>query len=44
MASERLKRLSIDMPATLYRRFKMVEVLALIERQTAELEEGTTAR
>jgi hypothetical protein len=32
MASERLKRLSIDMPATLYRWFKMVEV------------QGTTAR
>jgi hypothetical protein len=51
---EPMERLSIDMPATLHRRFKMVcvgtdtlmieEVLALIERRTAELEEGITAR
>ena len=45
-ASERLKRLSIDMPATLHRRFKVAcvatdkvmveEVLAFIKRRTAE--------
>jgi hypothetical protein len=49
-ASERLKRLSIDMPATLHRRFKVAcvatdkvmveEVLAFIKRRTAELEKG----
>jgi hypothetical protein len=42
------------MPASLHRRFKLAcvatdklmveEVLAFIERRTAELEEGTTAR
>ena len=44
----RMKRLSIDMPASLHRRFKLAcvsaeklmveEVLAFIERRTAELE------
>jgi len=49
-ASERLKRLSIDMPASLHRRFKLAcvatdklmveEVLTFIKRRTAELEKG----
>jgi hypothetical protein len=49
-ASERVKRLSIDMPVSLHRRFKVAcaatdkvmveEVLAFIERRTAELEKG----
>jgi hypothetical protein len=48
----RVKCLSIDMPASLHRRFKVActaadkimaeEVLALIERRTAELEKGFT--
>jgi hypothetical protein len=47
---DRVKCLSIDMPASLHRRFKVActaadkvvaeEVLALIERRTAELEKG----
>jgi hypothetical protein len=48
----RRKSLTIDLPASLYRRFKLAcvdrtmaeEVLALVERRTAELEEGTAAR
>jgi hypothetical protein len=44
----RRKRLTVDLPASLYRRFKAAcvgrtmaeEVLALVERRTAELEEG----
>jgi hypothetical protein len=48
---ERMKRLSIDVPASLHRRLKLVridadrtiseEVLALIERHVAELETAT---
>ena len=47
---EPMKRLSIDMPASLHRRFKVActtadkvmvgEVLAFIEQRTAELEDG----
>jgi hypothetical protein len=47
---ERMRCLSIDMPVSLHRRFKAAcaaadklmveEVLALIERRTAELERG----
>jgi hypothetical protein len=50
----RRKSLTIDLPTGLYRRFKLAcievdrtmaeEVLAFIERRTAELEAGTTAR
>jgi hypothetical protein len=48
----RRKSLTIDLPASLYRQFKLAcvdrtmaeEVLTLIERRTDELEEGTTAR
>jgi hypothetical protein len=48
----RRKSLTVDLPASLYRRFKLAcvdrtmaeEVLALVERRTAELEEGTAAR
>jgi hypothetical protein len=46
--AESMKRLSIDMPASLHRRFKLActasdrvmvpEILAFIERRTAELE------
>jgi hypothetical protein len=53
-SGEPTKRLSVDMPKSLHRRFRMAcieadrkmaaEVLAFIERRTAELEEGTTAR
>jgi hypothetical protein len=48
--AERLKRLSIDMPVGLHRRFKVAcaatdrimveEVLGFIERRTAELEQS----
>jgi hypothetical protein len=48
VVAEPMKRLSIDMPASLHRRFKLActaadkvmvaEVLAFIERRTAELE------
>jgi hypothetical protein len=48
--AERVKRLSIDMPMSMHRRFKLAcvaadklmveEVLAFIERRTVELEDG----
>jgi hypothetical protein len=47
MLQRRRKSLTIDLPASLYQRFKlacmdrtMAEVLALVERRTAELEAG----
>jgi hypothetical protein len=50
MSLRRMRSLTIDMPASLHRRFKSAcvatdklrveEVLALIERRTAELEAG----
>jgi hypothetical protein len=50
MSLRRTKSLTIDMPASLHRRFKLAcvatdklmveEVLAFIERRTAELEAG----
>jgi hypothetical protein len=53
-AGPRVRCLSIDMPASLHRRFRLAcmatdkimveEVLAFIERRTAELENSTNTR